>query len=143
MDRSDSRNQLKEGGGVATLIKNNIICERIILPEEIAVQYICLKIQHMNRKIILINVYLPIKFKRNSVNELRDLFIFIKNNLNHYDIVMTGDFNMPGITWIPDPDLDGCFTVANSLSGHESLFADLVFNNGLFQIHEPRQHSII
>lgn len=135
-DRSDTHHQKKGGGGVATIFKSNLKTKRHIFKELRIVQYICLEIHVTDQIIIYLNIYAPFGLSHASNVEIRKLLFKIEP-IQKTDVIMIGDFNMPTVKWIQDPELPGMFL---PLGGeNEDLFISTIFDHDLKQIAPPPQ----
>lgn len=97
----------KQGGGLLTLVKNNLHFEILTL------QYTMLEIQAtriiFNKvSIIIINTYIPpYKSMKIMIDEFKEVLTVIKKQYPIDQITIIGDFNMTNTIWKYDEDSPG------------------------------------
>lgn len=133
-DRQDTSHPKKNGGGVATIIRNEIVTKRHFVTTIKILQYICLEIHITSLKIFLINIYFPFGYSNESSRELATLLRHI-STLDKTNTIIMGDFNMPSISWSPDLNLPGVYLPTGTQT--DEFFINLFFANDLKQIREP------
>lgn len=131
-DRQDTSHPKKNGGGVATIIRNEIVTKRHFVTTIKILQYICLEIHITSLKKFLINIYFPFEYSNESSRELGTLLRHISTLDN---TIIMGDFNMPSISWSPDLNLPGVYLPTGTQT--DEFFINLFFANDLKQIREP------
>lgn len=135
-DRSMSSNTRKNGGGLAILIKQEILYE-VIPTEKTLIEIQTVRLKLGSKGIILINTYIPpYRARLSMVKELHDILIEIKIAYQNEEIVMCGDFNMSHIKWIYHEDAAGYLIPQNNeKSKFEKLFVTAIAATNLHQIN--------
>lgn len=118
------------------MIKSNIKMKRHRFNEIRILQYICVELHFSAQIVICLNIYAPFGLSYESNIEMRQLLSKI-DSIHKTDVIMIGDFNMPAVKWVQDPELHGIFL---PLGGeNEELFISNIFDSDLKQIAPPPQ----
>lgn len=126
------------GGGVALLIRDNIEFTVLSVPYDI--EAVCIRAVFKNRVVHICGIYRP---PSSPVQVLSSLRCFMDRNVQYGDnIILLGDFNLPGINW------NDYSPGVSEISNCEQLL-ELVFCFGLSQVVSdytrvcPRTSSIL
>lgn len=107
-DRDLSIRQDKQsGGGLLIYCRSSLNHSPIVLPPSTYVEWMGIQLTHNGNTTIFINVYappLPVP-KQVILNEL-ELLVTHTAAINT-NVVYSGDFNLPGLRWVMDQDIEG------------------------------------
>lgn len=136
------RHDKKSGGGLLTYCRLPLDLQPLPLPTSTFVEWIGATL-HMNGiSIININLYappLPVP-SQTILNELETLLSHI-STLDK-PVIITGDFNLPGIRWVYDQEIDGLMpNISLQTSPQEFELIQLFFSNNFIQIN-PEVNSL-
>jgi hypothetical protein len=103
-DRHDSHESVV-GGGVLIAVNNNLASNIFNIPCSNEIELLCVKISFGKSSVFVINLYLPPnsndKIYKTVINALDYVLEFLEGN---DEIIIVGDFNLPGVAWTPSED---------------------------------------
>ena len=125
-DRSADR----AGGGACIFIKSSLKFKSIDIPFTPNVDIVCIDVLGFETKFRFINCYVP---PRSSLMSESNLKCFVANidSLFNTDasIIITGDFNLPGIVW----SVNDLLAIDSTDGVYYSCFIDFIQTRGLLQ----------
>lgn len=93
-DRSNFRNSHLRGGGIITLVHNEITCRVLEGFPDTIIEFIVTLLNIDTYQIILVNIYLPpYKNRIKLIQELDFVLQTLRNNFPNIPIVICGDLN--------------------------------------------------
>lgn len=142
-DRSPANSRFSRLGGVLISCKNHLKCAEIDLSNFEDIEICCTKISCQFSAIFIVCLYLPPASNLALVRRYLEALIYIDSlvTVRADKLIIFGDFNQPGIDWIPaDDDCSHMLPVGIS-SMVESEVADSLQSMGLFQLNSIMNHQ--
>ena len=124
-------------------IKNIFDSQEICLPNHQDCEICCSRIIFKSASVIIACLYIPPASNITTINRYLDAISFIESLLVHTSdtLLIFGDFNLPGIDWVPaDADSTSMFPASTS-SLAETELVDRCLSLGLHQINNIRNHQ--
>ena len=124
-----------EGGGVFIAVSQNLFALEVLTPYVSFIEFICVKISLPDSSLYVTCSYIPPGSKIDVYNDHCRSLSFVCSLLSDCDkILVTGDFNLPLITWTRDCD-SSKFLEPSSTSVPSLSVINSFISLGLFQLN--------
>lgn len=135
-DRGAFVDSRSTGGGVIMCIKNGINFESVTVDLS-TIEFICARLIIGAKHYIITNVYIPPYRTRTLalLIEVSQLIASMRKQFDTDEIIIAGDFNLPGIRWNFSDGNVGFLSPSTGLNNAESKFVDIITSHGVFQIN--------
>lgn len=134
-DRNKQTSSLQRGGGVLIAVKSALRCSSITLTDCNSLEQVAVSVILPETTIHLCGIYIrptspPEVYTTHAsaVKKICDLSCVSDT------IVVVGDYNLPGLSWFLDDDLNS-YLPSNASSEAETTFAEMMISTGLHQVN--------
>lgn len=140
-DRNLNNSKKKSGGGVVLAVNRKLNSKIVQLHGYNNLEQICIEVQFESSALYVCCIYLPPKSLLGSYNDHIRFVDEISARMGETDsLVVLGDYNLSGISWVHDNDEN--FTYATNVScAEESSVNDGMLAAGLFQINSVKNSN--
>lgn len=137
LDRNILNSSKKSGGGVMVAVNKNYSSE-LVSDLNIDIEFICIRCSSNDLSLLITCSYIPPGVGNEDVYEkhIKHLDHFINSCHSKTKILCFGDFNLPGVEWIYDPELVNCMLPINTTSQMERIFFDSMAALNLYQVND-------
>lgn len=120
------------------IVKEQFRAMEVNIDTESNIEYVATCIEHQNKCLIIVNVYLPpysVRLRCIMIRELETILNKITRAYPLDELIILGDFNSSGILWdYVDEGSPFLLSISDAANDNERLFIEIMSPFSLFQI---------